>query len=207
MPPDDETWALVRHAYCDTTASVADICRTFSLTSAQLYARRAAEGWPYRGPVQPKPKPKPTASAPAPSPAQPSGSASNAPTAPHAPAQHSRATPRDLRAALLQRLYNAIDLKLNQLEKHMTSSNDVSSADHERDTRALTSLVRSFERVTEFDPDRANRTAAATGPAAADPAASSPVLATAADAERLRRDIAQRLERILEKRNAAGDAG
>jgi hypothetical protein len=54
------------------------------------------------------------------------------------------------RQALLDRLYNAIELKLKQLEKSMSEDGPKSPADSERETRTIGTLIRSAEKVTEL---------------------------------------------------------
>lgn len=202
MPLDDATWAQVRLAYCTSTLTTDAICEQFGISSPILYKRRRTENWPLRGRNWTPPD---TAAPPA----------EQNKTTP-------QPTPRATRAALIIRLYRAIDLKLTQMEKLKTKDEDTSSADHERETRALTSLVRNFERVTELHADpsrqigksnaRSTRAVLSTAPAhtaadAAAPANAATAAANPADAERLRRDIAQRLERIMGKGNPPGDAG
>lgn len=77
----------------------------------------------------------------------------------------------------------------------MRSGKALSAADSERETRELGTMVRSFEKVTELaaDIDRSQQSPA-TGRAGV----------TAADAERMRREIAERLERLDAARNAGG---
>jgi len=213
MPIDDATWAQVRAAYIANEISITAICAKFELTSGTLYKRRIQEGWPLRG-TQPAglsaKRTRPKAEAPV-----PSGSGAASPAKSHA------ASSRATRGALILRLYNAIDLKLTQMEKLMTEpapDKPTSSADHERETRALTGLIRNFERVTELNADltspaRSGRNGSPaptpatdatrdTGAPANAHAATSP-----ASAEQLRRDIAQRLERLMGKGNPSGNAG
>jgi hypothetical protein len=210
MPISPKTWAAVWNAYFEGQLSVAAICAKYQISPKAFRQHREDEAWPDRpkltsraanGQFQPAPRPKPlTASA-----------------------------ARTLRGELIARLYNAIDLKLTQLERRMSNDDKpTSSADHERESRVITGMARTLENVTELNADlaaqsRRPRSAAAAGKSAdaapADAAANTggpaanPALATAAlaadpaSAERLRRDIAQRLERILEKRNPPGDAG
>jgi hypothetical protein len=214
MPIDDATWEQVRAAYVDTKNTVVEICQQFGIRHQDLYARRSAESWPLRD----KRKSDSLRRAPA------STSGNDAP-APHT------ATSRAARAALILRLYNVIDLKLTQMEKLMSEpkpdGEQTSSADHERETRTITGLVRNFEHVTEMDADltkpagksaaaKSTRTGNAATSSADGPSTSGPgpaaltTAALAADPARamlLRRDIAQRLERIMGKGNPPGDAG
>jgi hypothetical protein len=83
------------------------------------------------------------------------------------------------------------------------------AADHERDVRALSTLIRTFERMLDLDRTARSDDAAATEPhgprgPGGGPAASADA-AGAADAERLRRQIAERVERLVGRGDAAGD--
>ena len=200
---DDATWALVREAYVTGDQSISQISHTFVVSFQKIYERRAAENWPLRQPGKSARTKRPTLTA--------SEAAKRLPTT------------RKAREDLIMRLYKAIDLKLTQMEKHMeNSTTPPTSTDHERDTRALNSLVRSFEHVTELNADltrpaagksadlpgdksHAKRTAAditRSGGTAAGPLASDP-----AGTERMRPEIAQRLEVILQRQTPPRDAG
>lgn len=99
---------------------------------------------------------------------------------------------RQQQAALIARLYRAISLKLEQMETRMANGEDRSAQDEERESRALGTMIANFEKVTEvvsgFD-------------RAAEPAARG---TQQADAERMRREIATRLERLASQRNDRG---
>lgn len=85
--------------------------------------------------------------------------------------------------AVIGRLYRAISLKLEHMEKRMASGEDRSAQDEERESRALATLITNFEKVTEavaeLDTDGDKQRAR-----------------VGADAERMRREIAERLERL-----------
>jgi hypothetical protein len=85
--------------------------------------------------------------------------------------------------AVIGRLYRAISLKLEHMEKRMASGEARSAQDEERESRALASLINNFEKVTEavaeLDTDGDKQRAR-----------------VGADAERMRREIAERLERL-----------
>ena len=217
MPIDDATWAQVRAAYADTKVTVVEICHQFGIRHQDLYARRSVENWPLRD------KGKSDRLRRVPASKSDQSASGDAAAKPHA------TTSRAARAALILRLYNAIDLKLTQMEQRMSDPNatqQTTSADHEREARTLTGLARNFERVTEMDSDltkpagksasKSTRAGNAAPPAATDglgtsgTAALANAASLAADPARamlLRRDIAQRLERIMAKGNPPGDAG
>ena len=98
--------------------------------------------------------------------------------------------------AVIGRLYRAISLKLEHMEKRMASGESRSAQDEERESRALATLINNFEKVTEavagLDKD---------GDAARKPGR------TGADAERMRREIAERLERLGGGGPAPGSSG
>lgn len=97
--------------------------------------------------------------------------------------------------ALARRLCHAITTKLEQMEKGMTSG-ELSSADFERDAKAVASMIGGMEKVaatvTDADKERQPK------PAAAGTGAS----AGSGEAERLHREIIERFEGIQRRRNA-----
>jgi hypothetical protein len=207
MPIAPKTWAAVRNAYFEGELTILDLCAKFEIDPKAFSKRRLAEGWPARPRLTPR---------------SPNGQFQ--PTA--RPTALSASAARTVRGELISRLYRAIDLKLIQMEKLMaTEPKATTSADHEREARVVAGMARTFEHVTELNADlieqsrrpRSGTAGKSSEPAPTDPAltgaSANPALATSAfaadpaSAERLRRDIAQRLERILEKRNPPGDAG
>lgn len=189
QPPSDTMWADIADAWAKGEESVAAMAARYRLFPARIYTRAKAEGWPARGschlipaPAAHAVPPSPEASSPAPAGEVP------------APASHEPPEPADeTRAAMLRRLFRAIDLKLKQLEKRMSSGKAVTAADSERQTRELNQMIRSFEMVTEIARDRDNA-----------PAGSAPAAVSAADAERMRTEIAERLERLARGRQPRG---
>jgi hypothetical protein len=91
--------------------------------------------------------------------------------------------------ALVQRVYNTIDGELTKLEKHK----GLTSQDRERASRALSQMVNALEKAVEMQRDMTKRK-----PTGGD-AKSKEALAHAED---LRREIAERLERLNRKRAA-----
>lgn len=174
MQRDDETWAAVRRAYEDeASVPLAEIARRFGLTPMRIGAKAKQEGWAGRAQRQTR---RARGSA-----KKKAGGASSA-----APAKRARpgALPtRGAQRALIGRLYRAISLKLEHMEKRMASGEARSAQDEERESRALANLISNFEKVTEavagLDKERDARAAGA-----------------GADAERMRREIAERLERL-----------
>lgn len=175
MQVDDETWAAVRHAYADDAAPLAEIAARFGLTPQRIVARARKEGWPARSARVPAKKAKARTAAASPAPG--AGAA----------ARPSALPTRRAQRALIARLYRAISLKLEHMEKRMASGDARSAQDEERESRALATLISNFEKVTEAvaDLDRDREAGGSRGRAGA-----------GADAERMRREIAERLERL-----------
>lgn len=168
MQVDDETWAEVRRAYEEGRISLSEMGKRFGLTRQRIGAKAKKEGWT-RGDQQ--------------------RSASSAQkVASSEPKNETRRTvlpTRGAQRALIGRLYRAISLKLEHMETRMASGESRSAQDEERESRALATLINNFEKVTEavagLDKDRdATRTAGR----------------ASTDAERMRREIAERLERL-----------
>lgn len=108
------------------------------------------------------------------------------------------------RRKLLNRLYQAIDTKLRLMERRMHSeitaleaskpggsadTAGMSPADHERETRAFGALVKTINSVKDMQAEL-DRIATGTADTAAD-------ARLTADADRYRRDIAERLARFV----------
>jgi hypothetical protein len=108
-----------------------------------------------------------------------------------APRLSGLSTPK-ARAKLADRLCNAITKKLEQMEKGMKSG-ELGSADFERDTKAVASMIGGMEKVaatvTDADEERQPKSASAS--------------AGAGEAERLHREIIERFGRIQRRRSAS----
>jgi hypothetical protein len=103
-----------------------------------------------------------------------------------------------LRASgMLRRLYQALDHKITLLEQRMASAVDggapQSAADIERDARSLNGFARLYAKLVELD--EAARREQGEGTQARSQRSSE-------DADRLRRDLALRLQRLNQKRDA-----
>jgi len=99
------------------------------------------------------------------------------------------AVPVKGRGGLFARLSRALDEKMTEFETAIRAQEPRSPADAEREARTLLSLMRMFERLNALQPNM--------GKGSADPA--NPRLD--ADADAIRRQLAERLER-LRSRNA-----
>jgi hypothetical protein len=94
------------------------------------------------------------------------------------------------RKRMLDRIYAAMEGKMLEIETRLARNREedsapASAADNERDVRTLNTLTRMIEKITALGTDRAAR-----GDAETDPEAE------AANAERLRNDIAERIARL-----------
>ncbi|MGI9422767.1 MAG: hypothetical protein ACR2PA_06210 [Hyphomicrobiaceae bacterium] len=99
---------------------------------------------------------------------------------------------------LVQRLYRTIDRKLAQLETRMQNDNDdLTIADHERETRALGQLIRNFEKVSGLEADQIDKAKDARGANSEDEADAASI-----DPERLRNELAERILRLREKQRS-----
>lgn len=181
MQLDDETWADVRRAYEDGTASLKEMAARFGVTPQRIGVRAKKEGWAgrdrrrRRGPMAASEAGKTEAT-----------KGVGAAIRDEAPTRRRAALPtRSAQRALIGRLYRAISLKLEHMEMRMASGEARSAQDEERESRALATLISNFEKVTEAvaDLDRDKDAARRTG-------------RVGADAERMRREIAERLERL-----------
>ena len=227
-PLSPESWSEVRAAYCDTDEPIATICARLIVASPTLYRVAKRQGWPKRlarpgfdDPFKARAANAGSQSA-LPMADPPSASSAAAPSTAAAPTEPKRAAPRPSRRVIARRLYDALIVKLTQLEELMASPNDKDTIAQARQTRAIAQLIKAFERVTEYDPDLLKSAGSATTAAIAATAAATAAVdaaskpgrrgasakaVDAAGSERQRKEIADRLERVLEKRNAAGGSG
>ncbi len=123
---NDAQWRLVESAYCNSQESVTDIAKRHGISPGTVNLRRRKCGWPPR----------------------------RANAIKH-PSEEAPERPTD-KAAIVLRFYRLINLKLEQLEADMARPGERTSADHERETRAIGTLVRNYERVNGLDQDNAN---------------------------------------------------
>jgi hypothetical protein len=101
------------------------------------------------------------------------------------------------RRQLIKRLYKAMDTKLRLMERRMEKQmenidkvdGDLPAADHERDARAFGAMIKNIEQVKEMQADL-DRVAGGQPATAAD-------AELFAEADRFRREIAERLARFI----------
>jgi hypothetical protein len=118
--------------------------------------------------------------------------------APGVPREKRAKRKRFNRRKMLQRLFQVLDAKLREIEERMAISDTEtaspqSAADAERDARALTALARLYAKLVELD-DAAKQG----GQGSKDESAKE----TSQDADRLRQDLALRLERLDQRGDA-----
>lgn len=205
--PAAPDWAEIRRLYVETDEPVAAIATRLGTTTRKIHARRLTEAWPARSERRPARR-----------------SARKIARRQRAkPARSKRPRRRRKHGPLLiHRLYDAMLRKIEQMEERMSEGKPPSPADNERDTRALANLFRHYEKVKEIDAelaragtanaaalpaagaagDPASSTQSKSGAAAAPIAATGDGLAVAADTERLRRELAERIERLRRRTGA-----
>ncbi|MBU2582635.1 MAG: hypothetical protein KJ622_13040 [Alphaproteobacteria bacterium] len=197
MSHEEAAWAAIRIAYEAGEETVSAVAKRLRVSEGAIYRRARRDGWSRRmkrpRPAESKPA-KPYSGGPgtgperAPrKPANAAGKAANRKSSSEAASS----------AGLIARLYNAMDAKLKRLEARMHSDEQLTAAESERETRELGSMIRSFEKVTAF---------AATLEERDKPAKRKPAI-NPGDAERMREEIAQRLERLCADRAAQTQSG
>lgn len=185
---DDDAWAAVRTAYEDTPEPVPRILARFQLQKQHLYDRIARENWLMRSKrivTSAADVPPPVAlarqtdrtalrSVPA------TGEGSNRPI--------DRERPVQSHAERMERLYRIIDRLLETMESNVVHNPNMTAQEQERAAKAVTSTMTAMERLAEIsDPKKAPETS--DGGKTND----------SAEAERMRREIAERLERLSAK--------
>ncbi len=188
MSVDDTTWSEIRRCYEAGTESAAAIARRFSISAERIYRRARREGWARKG------------SASGPAPRKPESAPGKARKTSRTRADKPTAEPERPggKAPMVDRLYRAIDVKLTRLEARMRAHQETSAADSEREARELASMIRSFEQVSELKANIAERGARHGEKAST---------VSPADAERMRTEIAERLERLFGGRQSGARPG
>ena len=117
----DAQWRLIEIAYGCSSETVTAIAARHGVSPATVNMHRRKRGWP---PRRAKSVKYPT---------------------------HAAAGRQSEKAVIVARFYRLINLKLEQLEADMARPGERTSADHERETRAIGTLVRNYERVHGLD--------------------------------------------------------
>jgi hypothetical protein len=162
-----QQWAEVRRAYIETSESVRSITARYGISRWSLHDRIKAEGWPQRRAHR------------------------------GAPAKRSfAATTIEVRRRLIRRLFRILESKLELMEQRMQTqledpekANLVPAGERERDARAVATLVRSLDKVTEIAADLDNTSGGKPNSVDADE--------LFAEADRFRRELAERLSKFI----------
>jgi hypothetical protein len=174
-PPD---WAGAKHDFIHGDRSLDRIGRARGMSRTALVVRAKKEGWVRlvgTKPLKPGPKPRP-------------------------PDEPKPKPTGQLRRDLARRLLEALDKRLMLLETRMAPDGELgvamqSAADGERDARTLTGLARLLAKLVEL-----NDAARAGAKGGTDKSVTKPEATD--DADRLRRDLALRLQRLNQARDA-----
>ena len=183
MGADAAVWASIRRAHEDTTERATDFCRRHGVSTSAYYRRRRRECWPSR-------------------PNSAARSSQSLQTPQLLEEQNASDEPlRPTRKRLAKRLYAAIDQELQQLETGACSADPMSVADVERRTRTLMNMIRGLEKVLELEADKQKQKNQRAKRKGASGRGSSSRTANdgqtpSDDAERMRQEIAERLERL-----------
>lgn len=176
--PDEATWQEIERAYCHTDERITDIAERFSIDASAIHKRAKKQGWPRRR------------------------------------ATHDMTAARD---AVAMQLYRRMSQRLTQMELGSEAAGERPAAD-DPDERMLTHLIRQFEKLTGLDGisqreratagrkqhsarQRAGGKAANAGRSVVPEQQHAPPL----DAECMRREIVERLERLHAERLARRD--
>ncbi len=199
MSVDDAAWGEIRRCYVDGRETVADIAARFGVSVGAIRYRVRRDGWSRS--------------------VSRSGSSKWSGAGEGETKKHDKRVdagkrvlrrnrktkraqtliedPLAAREEVVGRLYRAILMKLEDLEVRMEQGQDLSAADSERETRELSTMVRSFEKVTGVAADIAKERKPKAGARAT----------VTADAERMRVEIAERLERLHSQWDLEGRSG
>lgn len=206
LNPVSPDWEAIRHRYVETNAPVADIARDAGITLNQLHYARMKGKWRRLKPRKPQPpRNRPTDHATADrAPGQPSQtrSALDSRTIKKLTRKLAAKVRRALRAdsspqsrlRLLDHMVALIALKLTQFELQFSSSIEAagsdgatSAVDHEREVRAIATLIESLNiiKVSKQENDRETGNDDANAE-------------LARDAERRRDELTQRLKKLVD---------
>lgn len=185
MRVDAETWAAIRRAYEETAEPVKEIACRFLISQSAIQSRARREAWKRRTSERAS---KFSQTDNRNSNTVASG-AKQRRIADTATRMHS-----DTPEGRILRLFRVIDLQLDQMERHMSSHEPMTAQDQERQARALGAILGNIEKASEAAAVLLN----SAGRKEKDACDSHP------DAERMRREIAERLERLSSQWNAGG---
>lgn len=197
--PDDPDWEDVRRDYHGTELKTSAILDKYRISRRALDKRIRAEGWTVRLSAAQLAAAKRAATVVS----EPPADVGSVPVAVSVPLAATPRTPIAQRRKILLRLHSTIEKKLRLLEQRLDkqeadAASNVNSADFERDTRNIGLLIRNLEQLTEIDHDQRGKRISG----AAAKSASIADSALADEADRFRRELAERLQRLVDP---AGD--
>ncbi len=175
----DDVWNVIRVAYETTEEPVAAIAGRFGISKSRIYDRAAREKWKKRSD-----RTRLNLEDVAPADVPPPSDTINADTDVAAACDADR--PAETHAQRLERLHRIVDRLLARLERTMERNHTMSPQDQEKTARAMTQTVAVVERLTELSNAQGQPPETSDGGK----------IDERADAERMRREIAERLERL-----------
>ena len=170
---DGTDWGAIKHAVIDGDWSLRRIAEAYGVGETTIRCRMQKEGWVRLVGTKPLP------------------SGRRAGATPGVP-KEKRAKPKKFRRRqMVQRLFQVLDAKLTEIEERMAAGQSgeatATAADAERDARSLAALARLYAKLVELD-----EAAKQGGRGSKEESAKE----TSEDADRLRQDLALRLERL-----------
>ena len=179
MTASEETWAEVKRACCESDEPVTSIAVRFGVPRLEIYRRRSAEGWPM--PLRRRPSARP----------------STWRAAGTKPARRKRR--KKPNEPVRDRLKRLALRNLDFAERIMDETDGaLAPSDQDRVNKMITGAARVLEKFEEAQARDNKRSGAATGRA---------LLLSGADVDRMRNEIAERLERVRRRRAADGGPG
>ena len=192
MSVDEATWSAIRRAYCCGAASAAALAREHGVSVHAIRYRVKRDGWKKDSAKGKSGRKRARA------PANSNCKRRVANVADDESETLGGSSP-DTKARVVARLYRAILRKLTRLEERLERDDALTAAESERQTRELSTMVRSFEKITgvaadielQRKPGRRREKDRGAG---------------AGDAERMRQEIAERLERLNAQWELTGES-
>jgi len=176
---DETAWSQIERLWREGVESPRAIGARFDVSHQKISAMARRHGWGPRG-SQPRdgvrePVGAATLTRPERSPA----------TTPRASARGERS-----RRAIIERLFGAVDTKLRAIERRIADGGDAAPADSERTTRSLNTLIRTLDKLEQYERQLGKQAAAKLGKQGG----------AHDDPERRREELARRIERLLQRR-------
>ena len=183
MSLDQETWREIARLWSEGHQPLGKIAERYGISHQKITAHARREGWSPRG-GRKRPRSSggdadSTASA---------RSEDNQPTS-MVPVRTSK-TRGAARRAMAERWFEAMENKLSAIEARMAAGGDNTAVDSERTTRTLNTLVRSLEKLSDYEGKITGRSGRKNGKRPR----------SGADAERRRQELAARIQRLLQCR-------